>query len=117
VNEFDAFRKSRQWLQLLLFFFRLSIELRYSGRVYRCSHDTSDKRYAHRDHWSVGANLSDCLAGMREWLDRHRYDPFGSCTTTLRTRLSCLSKFPNEWQVEAFAMRFDGEVPARYLSC
>ena len=58
------------------------------------------------------ANLSDRLARMREWLDRRRYDPARFVYDHNEDALVISDEFPNEWQDEAFAMRFDGEVPA-----
>ena len=64
------------------------------------------------------ANLSDRLAGIREWLDRHRYEPVRFIYDHTENALVISVEFPNEWQAEAFAMHFDGKVPAaaHYLS-
>ena len=58
------------------------------------------------------AKLSYRLAGMREWLDRHHYEPVRFVYDHAENALVISVEFPNEWQAKAFATRFDGKVPA-----
>jgi hypothetical protein len=54
----------------------------------------------------------------REWLDRHRYEPVRFVYNHAESALVMSVEFPDEWQAETFAIRFDGKVRdiAHYLS-
>jgi len=95
----------------------VSMELRCSARV-----NTPTTRQQGNMRTAIvrvsDAKLSDRLAGMREWLDRHHYEPVRFVYDHAENALVISVEFPNERQAEAFAMRFDEKVPAatHYLS-
>jgi hypothetical protein len=56
-------------------------------------------------------DLCGDLAAMREWLARHGYDPARFVYDQADDALVISVEFPNDWQAEAFATRFDGQAP------
>jgi hypothetical protein len=56
-------------------------------------------------------DLSGDLAMMGEWLARHGCDPARFVYDQADGALVISIEFPNDWQAEAFAIRFDGQAP------
>jgi hypothetical protein len=57
------------------------------------------------------ADLSRQMAAMREWLDRHRYEPTRfACDQDGDAVIVCV-EFRNDRQGEAFASHFDDQEP------
>jgi hypothetical protein len=55
------------------------------------------------------ADLSRQMAAMREWLDRHRYEPARFACDQDGNAVVVSVEFPNEREGEAFASHFDGQ--------
>ena len=62
------------------------------------------------------ADFSDQMAEMREWLDRHRYDPVKFVYNQNDSGLVISVEFPDPVEAKAFAARFDGQGPAQITS-
>lgn len=61
------------------------------------------------------ADLSSQMATMRDWLDHHRYEPARFVYDQTDNALVISVEFPNDWEGEAFARRFDGQEPRQPL--
>jgi hypothetical protein len=59
------------------------------------------------------ADLSRQMAAMREWLDRHRYEPTRFACDQDGNAVVVSVEFPNEREGEAFASHFDDQEPQR----
>jgi hypothetical protein len=59
------------------------------------------------------ADLSRQMAAMREWLDRHRYEPAGFAFYQRGDAVIVCVEFRNEREGEAFASHFDNQEPQR----
>ena len=59
------------------------------------------------------ADLSRQMAAMREWLDRHRYEPTRFACDQDGNAVVVSVEFSNEREGEAFASHFDGQEPQR----
>jgi hypothetical protein len=59
------------------------------------------------------ADLSPQMAAMREWLDRHRYEPARFVYDQHEDAVDVSVEFPDNQEGEAFATRFDGQEPQR----
>jgi hypothetical protein len=57
------------------------------------------------------ADLSRQMAAMREWLDRHRYEPTRFVCDRNGNAVVVFVEFPNEREGEAFASHFGGQEP------
>jgi hypothetical protein len=57
------------------------------------------------------ADLSGQMAAMREWLDRHRYEPARFACDQDGNTVVVSVEFPDEREGDAFARRFDGQEP------
>jgi hypothetical protein len=62
------------------------------------------------------ADFSNQMAEMREWLDRHRYEPVKFVYNQIDGALVISVQFPNAGEAEAFATRFDGQEPAQIIA-
>jgi hypothetical protein len=58
------------------------------------------------------ADLSRQMAAMREWLDRHRYEPTRFACDQDGNAVVVSVEFPNEREGEAFASHFDCQEPS-----
>jgi hypothetical protein len=57
------------------------------------------------------ADLSRQMAAMREWLDRHRYEPARFACDQDGNAVIVSVEFSNEREGEAFASHFDDQRP------
>ena len=62
------------------------------------------------------ADFSNQMAEMREWLDRHRYEPVKFTYNQSDSGLVISVEFPDPVEAEAFATRFDGQEPAQIIA-
>ncbi len=59
------------------------------------------------------ADFSNQMAEMREWFDRHRYEPVKFVYNQTEGALVISVEFPNAGEAEAFATQFDVQEPAQ----
>jgi hypothetical protein len=59
------------------------------------------------------ADFSRHMVAMREWLDRHRYEPAKFVYDQHGDAIVVSVAFPNDPEGEAFARHFDGQEPHR----
>jgi hypothetical protein len=59
------------------------------------------------------ADLSRQMAAMREWLDRHRYEPAKFVYDQDGFAVVVSVEFSNDQEGEAFERHFDGQEPLR----
>ena len=57
------------------------------------------------------ADFSNKMVEMREWLDRHRYEPVKFVFNQSDSGLVISVEFPDAVEAEAFATHFDGQEP------
>ena len=59
------------------------------------------------------SDLAHQMAVMREWLDRHRYEPARFVCDQQGDGVDVSVEFPDDQEGEAFASRFGGQEPQR----
>ena len=57
------------------------------------------------------SDLAHQMAAMREWLDRHRYEPARFVCDQQGDAVDVSVEFPDDQEGEAFASWFDGQEP------
>jgi len=59
------------------------------------------------------SDLAHQMAAMREWLDRHRYEPARFVCDQQGDAVDVSVEFPDDQEGEAFASWFDAQEPQR----